>query len=166
MINPKTIGAEWVTVLRSLPNLVTALGGNPTSIQYYSENITVFGRPTEANVDLAILTMPPGSIMIVWDGSGPGRLGNAQVFVHQFKLYLRTPEILNVGYEDIWTWIINDIPEGTTLRMLHTQIDPNCEPMNFRLPDARRYTIVISADGTTFEYFMVGPVFLIESYNP
>jgi hypothetical protein len=50
--------------------------------------------------------------------------------------------------------------------MLHIQIDPNCEPMDFRLPDARRNTIVISADGATFEYFAVAPVFLIESYNP
>jgi hypothetical protein len=38
--------------------------------------------------------------------------------------------------------------------------------MDFRLPDARRNTIVISADGATFEYFAVAPVFLIESYNP
>ncbi len=49
--------------------------------------------------------------------------------------------------------------------MLHTQIDPNCEPMDFYLPSARRNTVVISADGATFEYFEV-PVRLIESYNP
>ena len=166
MINPKTILAEWVAALQALPNLVAALGGDATKIQFYSENITVFGQPTQANVRLAILTMPPGSIMIVWNGSGEGRLGNAQVFRHEFALYLRTPEAPNVGYEDLWTWIVNDIPEGGTLRMLHIQIDPNCEPMDFRLPDARRNTIVISADGATFEYFAVAPVFLIESYNP
>ena len=49
--------------------------------------------------------------------------------------------------------------------MLHLQVDLNCEPMDFYLPSARRNTIVISADGATFEYFEVAAR-LIESYNP
>jgi hypothetical protein len=109
--------------------------------------------------------MPPGSILIAWQGTASGRLGNALVFVHDFALYLRAPETPSVGYEDLFNWIVNDIPEGGTLRMLHTQVDSNCEPMDFYLPSARRNTIVISADGATFEYFEV-PVRLIESYNP
>jgi hypothetical protein len=165
MINPKTILAEWVTALQALPNLMEALGGNASSIQFYSENTTVFGQPTQNNVRLAILSMPPGSILIAWQGTASGRLGNALVFVHDFALYLRAPETPSVGYEDLFNWIVNDIPEGGTLRMLHTQVDSNCEPMDFYLPSARRNTIVISADGATFEYFEV-PVRLIESYNP
>ena len=165
MINPKTILAEWVTALQALPNLMEALGGNSNSIQFYSENTTVFGQPTQNNVRLAILSMPPGSILIAWQGTASGRLGNALVFVHDFALYLRAPETPSVGYEDLFNWIVNDIPEGGTLRMLHTQVDSNCEPMDFYLPSARRNTIVISADGATFEYFEV-PVRLIESYNP
>jgi hypothetical protein len=165
MINPKTILAEWVTALQALPNLVAALSGDPATIQFYSENITVFGQPTQANVRLAILSMPPGSIMVAWQGSDSGRLGNALVFVHDFSLYLRAPERAGIGYEDLWTWIVNDIPAHSTLRMLHIQVDPSCEPMDFYLPKAKRNTIVISADGTTFEYFEV-PVRLIESYNP
>jgi len=165
MINPKTILAEWVTALQALPNLMEALGGVASSIQFYSENTTVFGQPTQNNVRLAILSMPPGSILIAWQGTASGRLGNALVFVHDFALYLRAPETPSVGYEDLFNWIVNDIPEGGTLRMLHTQVDSNCEPMDFYLPSARRNTIVISADGATFEYFEV-PVRLIESYNP
>jgi hypothetical protein len=165
MINPKTILAEWVTALQALPNLVEALGGNANHIQFYSENAIVFGKPTQNNIRLAILSMPPGSIMIVWQGSGPGRLGNALEFVHDFSLYLRAPEGADVGYEDLFNWIVNDTPTGGALRMLHTQVDPSCEPMDFYLPSARRNTIVISADGATFEYFEV-PVRLIESFNP
>jgi hypothetical protein len=165
MINPKTILAEWVTALQALPNLVEALGGNANHIQFYSENATVFGKPTQNNIRLAILSMPPGSILVAWQGTAPGRLGNMLVFVHDFSLYLRAPEEADVGYEDLFNWIVNDIPAGGTLRMLHTQIDPNCEPMDFYLPSARRNTVVISADGATFEYFEV-PVRLVESYNP
>ena len=64
--------------------------------------------------------MPLGSIMIVWQGSGPGRLGNAQVYAHNYSLYLRAPEIEDVGYEDICDWIVNDVPVGGSLKMLHT----------------------------------------------
>ena len=165
MIHPKTLLAEWVTALQALPNLVDALGGDGGRIQFYTENATVFGQPTQNNIRLAILSMPPGSILIAWQGSGPGRLGSALVFVHEFSLYLRAPEAPDVGYEDLFHWIVNDIPEGGALRMLHTQVDPNCEPMDFYLPSIRRQTVVISADGATFEYF-AGPVRLIESLNP
>ena len=165
MTNPKTILGEWVTALQALPNLMAALGGGNGSVQFYSENTTVFGQPTQNNTRLAILSMPPGSIMIVWQGSGPARLGTMLVFAHDFSLYLRAPETPNVGYEDIFNLVVNDIPTGGSLRNLHVQIDPGCEPMDFYLPTARRNSIVISADGATFEYFEC-PVRLIESYNP
>jgi hypothetical protein len=64
MIHPKTLLAEWVTALQSLPNLVKALGGDDAQIQFYTENATVFGQPTQNNIRLAILSMPPGSVMI------------------------------------------------------------------------------------------------------
>ncbi len=165
MINPKTLLAEWVTALQALPNLVEALGGDGTRIQFYTENATVFDQPTQNNIRLAILSMPPGSIMIAWQGTAPGRLGNMLVFVHDFSLYLRAPENADVGYEDLFNWIVNDTPTDGTLPMLHTQIDANCEPMDFYLPSARRNTVVISSDGATVEYFEVA-VRLIESYNP
>ena len=165
MVNPKTILAEWVTALQALPNLVAALGGDSNRIQFYSENTTVFGQRTQNNSRLAILSMPPGSIMIEWLGSGPTKIGNAKVFAHDFALFLRAPEIASVGYEDLFTWIVNDIPHGTTLAMLHTVVDSHCEPMDLDLPTARRTTVVISADGTTFEYFEV-LARLVEFVNP
>src|ERR1035437_911765 len=155
MISPKTLLAEWVTALQSLPNLVKALGGDGGQIQFYTENATVFGQPTQNNIRLAILSMPPGSVMIAWQGSEPGRLGNALVFVHDFSLYLRAPEEADVGYEDLFNWIVNDIPAGSSLRMLHAESHTNGEPIDFYLPSARRNTVVISADGATFEYFEV-----------
>ena len=69
MTNAKTILGEWVAVLQSLPNLVDALGGDGSRIQFYTENAIVFGQPTQNNIRLAILSMPPGSIMIAWQGT-------------------------------------------------------------------------------------------------
>jgi len=164
VINPKTILGEWVTTLRTLPNLVAAIGDG-SRIQYYTENATVFGQQTENNIRLAILSMPPGSVLIAWQGTRPGRLGSALVFVHEFSLYLRAPESASVGYEDIFNWLVNDVPSSGSLSMLHTPVDANCEPMDFYLPSAQRNTVVISADGATFEYFEVRAN-LIESQNP
>jgi hypothetical protein len=165
MINPKTLLAEWVTALQSLPNLVSALGDGGDQIQFYSENALVFGQQTQNNIRQAILSMPPGSILIVWQGTRTGRLGGALMFVHDFSLYLRAPEADDVGYEDIFNLIVNDVPAGTSLIMLHSVIDPVCEPMDFYLPTAARNTVVIGADGSTFEYFEV-KASLIESMNP
>jgi len=164
MINPKTILAEWVTALQSLPNLVAAIG-DAGNIQFYSENRVVFDKQTQNNIRLAIINMPPGSIMVAWHSSGPGRLGSALVFVHKFSIYLKAPETADVGYEDLFTWIVEDIPQGSGLKMLHTNVDPACEPMDFYLPSAQRNTVVISEDGATFQYFEV-PVALIEATNP
>lgn len=164
MINPKTILAEWVAALQALPNLVAAIG-DAGRIQFYSENATVFGQQTENNIRLAILSMPPGSILIAWQGTRPGRLGSALAFVHEFSLYMRAPEAASVGYEDIFNWLVNDVPSSGSLSMLHMPVDPNCEPMDFYLPSAQRNTVVISADGATFEYFEVRAN-LIESQNP
>jgi hypothetical protein len=165
MINPKTILAEWVAVLRNLPALVTALGGDPNSIQLYSETAVVFGQPAENNLRLAILNMPPGSVMVAWQGTRPGRLGTLLTFVHEFSIYLRAPAGGNVGYEDLFYALVNSSPSGSTLKMLHTNVDPNCEPMDFYLPAAQRNVMVVSSDGATFEYFEVRTS-LIEAGNP
>jgi hypothetical protein len=165
VINPKLILAEWVTALQSLPNLVEALDGHAAQIQFYSENATVFGQPAQNNTRVALLSMPPGSIMVVWQGTKPARWGGALHFVHEFSLYLRAPEDLSVGYEDLFNSIVNDMPQGTTLPMLHTNIDPFCEPMDLYLPTAQRNTIVVSASGDTFEYFEI-KASLIEATNP
>jgi hypothetical protein len=165
MVNPKTILAEWVAALQALPDLVEALGGDATRIQFYSENATVFGQQTQNNSRLAILSMPPGSIMVEWQGTGPTRLGTALVFAHHFSLYLRAPEDADVGYEDLFNLIVNGVPQGGSLAMLHTAVDPTCEPMDLDLPTAQRNTVVISADGATFEYFEIRTR-LVEFCNP
>jgi hypothetical protein len=166
VINPKTILGEWVTALQALPNLIQALGdGGSSRIQFYSENATIFGAPAENNLRLAILSMPPASVMVAWQGTRPGRLGTLLTFVHEFSIYLRAPEHGDVGYEDLFDALVNGLPSGSSLKMLHTNIDPHCEPMDFHLPAAQRNVMVVSSDGATFEYFEIRTS-LIESGNP
>ena len=64
MINPRTILGEWVTALQSCPDLVAAIGGDPDNIRAFME-----GLATDNNLRLAILQMPPGSILVAWNGT-------------------------------------------------------------------------------------------------
>lgn len=159
MVNPKTIGNELVAALLSVAELVEALGAG-ANIRYYTDGVT-----TESNLRLAILDMPPGSILVAWRGSGPARWGTTVQFCHKFSLFLRVPEGADVGYEDLYTLIVNGMPSGGTLPLLHTPIDPDCESMDLSLPPADRNTIVVSVDGATFDYFEVF-VALTEHGNP
>jgi hypothetical protein len=150
MVNPKTILAEWVAALLSVPELVEALGAGAL-IAFYTDGVT-----TDSNLRLAILNMPPGSILVAWRGTAPVRIfGGALEFCHKFSLFLRAPEGADVGYEDLFNLIVNGMPSGGTLPLLHTPIDPDCEPMDLYLPTAERNTIVVSTDGATFDYFEI-----------
>lgn len=164
MINPKTILSEWVTALQSCPDLVTAIGGDASDIRAFME-----GLATDNNLRLAIVQMPPGSILVAWNGTSPRRLaGGAVHFAHHFSLYLRAPEQNSTAtYADLFWLLVSAIPTGgqSWQSLLHYQIDPDCYPMDLDLPAAHRNTVVISADGATLDYFEVQAT-LVEQGNP
>jgi len=102
VINPKTILGEWVTALQSCPDLVTAIGGNGSNIRAFME-----GLATDNNLRLAILQMPPGSVLVAWNGTTPRRLtGGSLHFAHRFSIYLRAPEQDSTAtYADLF-WLL------------------------------------------------------------
>ena len=107
-------------------------------------------------------------ILVSWDGSGPRRLGQAIHFQHRFKLHLRTPEQNTTAtYMDLFWLIVSAKPAGAPswASLLHYQVDPDCYPMDVDCPDSHRVTVVVSADGATFDYWEV-PVILVEIGNP
>lgn len=164
MINPKTILGEWVTALQACPDLVAAIGGDASDIRAFME-----GLATDNNLRLAIVQMPPGSILVTWNGTSPRRLaGGATHFAHHFSLYLRAPEQNSTAtYADLFWLLVSAIPTGgqSWQSLLHYQIDPDCYPMDLDLPAAHRNTVVISADGATLDYFEVQAT-LVEQGNP
>ena len=66
---------------------------------------------------------------------------------------MRVPENPGVCYEDLWAALVNDVPAAGCVPMLHTQVDPNCEPMDLAGPSAQRNTVVVDANGGTFDYY-------------
>ena len=164
MINPKTILGEWVRVLQSCPDVVDALGGDGNNIRAFME-----GLASDNNVRVAILQMPPGSILVAWNGAGPRRLSGGSVqFAHRFSLFLRAAEQDSGStYADLFWLLVSAKPTGAQSweSLLHYQIDPGCFPMDLDLPTAQRNTVMVSADGATLDYFEV-QVTLVEQGNP
>jgi hypothetical protein len=98
-----------VTALQSCPDLVTAIGGNTSNIRAFMEGLAI-----DSNLRLAVLQMPPGSILIAWNGTTPRRLsGGALHFAHRFSLYLRAPEQESTAtYADLFWLVVSAKPTG------------------------------------------------------
>ena len=84
-----TIGAGTAIACVLGFHLVAGIGGDGNNIRPFME-----GLADHNNLRLAILQMPPGSILVAWNGTTPRRLtGGALHFAHRFSIYLRAPEL-------------------------------------------------------------------------
>jgi hypothetical protein len=127
----------WLTALQSCPDLVTAIGGNGSNIRAFME-----GLATDNNLRLDILQMPPGSILVAWNGTTPRRLtGGSLDFAHRLSIYLRAAEQNSTAtYADLFWLLVSAVPTGAPSweSLLHFQIDPDCYA---KPPDHRRESL-------------------------
>lgn len=158
MINPDDLVAAWVSKLANIRDLVTALGGSADRILGYCDSFPFVG-----NLRQQIIQMPPGSLMVVWQGVDPVNTGKsgAWLFRHRFSLYLRAPESSppvedrtgGFSYGAFCALVVNGIPEGESVPLLYADIHPACDPIARNGPAAARNSLIISPDGTTLDYF-------------
>jgi hypothetical protein len=150
MLNPDDMVAAWCAKLSSIADLVAVLGDSGAILPYQDR------FPDQSNLRVAILQAEPGSILVVWQGSGPGKLNGYIVWKHRFSLYVRAPESDGTGsYAKLFWLIVNGVPSGGSLPLLHAPIHDACYPMDLELPTAQRNTLVVSADGATIDYFEI-----------
>lgn len=152
MLNPDNLVSAWVTTLQSVPDLMTALGNSASSVLGYCDQF-----PQQSNLRRALLEQPPGSILVVYTGTDTVRIGNggAWAFRHRFSFMVRAPEVRDSGvsYAQIWSLFVNGVPRGTSLPLIHTEIDPACDAMDREGPKAARNSLLVSVDGATIDYF-------------
>jgi hypothetical protein len=155
MVYPGDLTDAITAKLQSIAGLVAILGGDVKRIFPYRRSF-----PNAVVLMDAIYRMPVPSIMVVWEGTIPGRLNQMEVWKHRFGLYLRFADVVrgdaSKGAYDMWEHAINGIPTGTGadgLKLLRTSIHESCYPMD---PPAVIPQAGQTADsGTTFEYFKV-----------
>lgn len=128
MVDPGLLTVALTTKLQSIAELVDLLGGDPYRIFPYRRR-----HPGQTNLQQAIYRMPIPSIMLVWEGTVPGRLGKNEVWKHKYALYLRAKEEVDSdaskGAYQLWQTMINGVPQGEGcdgLKMLYTTVHESC----------------------------------------
>ncbi len=147
MINPAELVDNLVAMLRTIPDLVTEMEGDPERIYAYHDHY-----PKKSSLAHAIHSMPAPSVMAVWQGTAPGSFGGVDVWKHQVTLYLRSRETDETdpptAYYRLFRLITKGIPAGSDVPMLNVTVHPSCYAMD--LPMIQRQT-----DAEGLDYFEV-----------
>ncbi len=147
MINPAELVDNLVAMLRTIPDLVTEMEGDPERIFAYHDHY-----PKKSSLAHAIHSMPAPSIMAAWQGTAPGTFGSVDVWKHSVTLYLRARQTDETdpptAYYRLFRLITKGVPAGSEVPMLNTTVHPSCHAMD--LPMIQRQT-----DAEALDYFEV-----------
>ena len=157
MIDPGDILEALVTKLRLIADLVTEVTPDPDDSGLTAAE-RIYGYhdlyPHQASLPRAIHAMPAGSVMVVWEGTGPGTSdGGMFLWKHQFAAYLRMRPHADTDanpstYYRLYRFIIDGTPTGSPAPMLYLEVHASCLPMD--LPSIARDT-----DAERLDYFKV-----------
>jgi hypothetical protein len=147
MINPAELVDNFVTLLRTVPDLVVEMDGDPDRVYAYHDHF-----PKKSSLVHAIHAMPAPGVMAVWQGTAPGSFGGVDVWKHQVTLYLRARQTDETdpptAYYRLFRLITKGTPAGSDVSMLNVPVHPSCYPMD--LPQIQRQT-----DAEGLDYFEV-----------
>jgi hypothetical protein len=129
-----------VDVYRSIPDLVDLVKGDPDNIFY-----SVDKYPDEPNISRVIELLPSPSLMVVWQRSGPGDMGNRK---HDLELIIRTNELSE--WQEIVSQATSGTPFGEDLSVDLMEIHESCLPIDDGSLIAERRT-----DENGVDYYVV-----------
>ena len=72
-----------VDAFRRIPDLVTALGGDPNAISGYIDR-----NPDANSWSLAVYQMPPGSLLVIWQETLFSE-GEMEAWMHRYQYFIR-----------------------------------------------------------------------------
>jgi hypothetical protein len=147
MIDPSELVNNLVSLLRDIPDLVVEMNGDVERIFPYHDQY-----PKRASLAHAIHAMPAPSVMVVWQGTGPGTFGGVDVWKHQITLFVRARETFDgdspTGYYRLFRLITKGVPAQGDQPMSNTTVHASCYPMD--LPTIQRQT-----DAEGLDYFEI-----------
>ncbi len=107
MLNAAPITDAIASVLLSIPELNTAMGGRISAFH--------FRLGQEHRLAEAIYKMPAPSMLVAWEGTKGGNFDGQTIWKHRWGIYYRMGNAAGVadpvGYEDLW-WITCNRPPG------------------------------------------------------
>ena len=135
MLNPGPLVDAIASTLRLIPDLaatMTVVDGNSDPDCRISAFHYRLGK--EHRLVEAIYKMPAPSMLVVWDGSGPGTFDGQTVWKHRFSVHFRMGNAAGladpVDYEQLWTLLCNQPPTGSPVNIRYMELYPGLEIMD------------------------------------
>jgi hypothetical protein len=129
MLNPATLTDAIVTAFQSIPELVTAMGGDPTAI--YAHH---FLNGVESTLTSSIYEMKSPSILVVYQGTLGGNFDGYTVFKHQVTVFVRSANVAQqsspVGYETLVWMMLNKPVLGGSSNIRQANVIPEVDIMD------------------------------------
>ncbi len=126
MLNPAPITDAIAAVLRSIPELNTAIDSRVSAFHYR------LGQ--EHRLAEAIYKMPAPSMLVVWEGTRGGNFDGQTIWKHRWGIYYRMGNAAGVadpvGYEDLWWITCNRPPGGSGPNIRQIQLYPGLDIMD------------------------------------
>jgi hypothetical protein len=151
LVDSAEIVNALVTLLRDIPDLVEAVGGDETRIYAYQDRY-----PKNVSLEMAKYQMPAPGIMVAYQSTVPGSFGGFEAWKHELSISLRAGEDSGddtpSGYYRLFRLIVKGIPTGEEQAMQYLTVHPSCQPMD--TPMMRRQTDAMGVD-----YFEISMLF-------
>ena len=128
MLDPGTITDAIVSALRTIPELVLQMGGDPEKI--YAHHY-LYG--SDVRLVEAVYRIVPPSILVVWDGTQGGNFDGQTIWKHRFQLHIRTANVAGISeptsYEKVWFLLVNGSVYGGSLNIRQVNLLPELDLM-------------------------------------
>jgi hypothetical protein len=126
VLNPSPITDAIVGALRSIPELVAAMGGRISAFHYR--------LGAEHRLAEAVYQMPAPSMLVAWEGTNGGNFDGQTIWKHRWGIYYRMGNAAGVsepvGYEDLWWITCNRPPGGSGPNIRNLQLYPGLDIMD------------------------------------
>jgi hypothetical protein len=137
VIDPTDIVDNLVTLLKDIPDLVTAVGGDGDRIYGYFDEDTRY-----PNLEMAKYQMLIPSVMVTFQRTDPASFGGFEVWQHTLSIYLRAPSTAACFY--LFRLLTKGVPTSLGTALQYAAVHESCQPMN--TPSLSRQTDAAGVD--------------------
>jgi len=129
MLDPEVLAQAIVDTLRTIPDLIDAMAGDPNNISVHR-----FYPGTGASLAQAVAQMHAPSILVSWKGTLGGNFSGMHIWKHPFDIYVRTANVAGSqtpsGPGHVWWLMMNKPVNNGTLNIRQIPIVDGADIMD------------------------------------
>jgi hypothetical protein len=137
LVDAAEIVGNLVDLLRDIPDLVEAMNGDAAKIYAYEDRY-----PKNNSLERAKGLVPSPGIMIGFEGSGPARYGEQEVWEYRlsasFRAAVDAGDPTPSGYYRLFRLLVKGVPSsGDGTAMQYRTVHESCMPMGTPMMDRK-----------------------------